>query len=155
MHQLADKEKNFKAKQCHIFLIFLYLPIHNNIPDMGKVEILPHRDFGGLEFPQNGVIGDLMNFQSRSTTEFFLMGTLYLVLITSLRIYKTKTHVRNSNRRRFPLKQQYLLLSFHRLYAFVEIYQVADHTILRKFQPPKNLCVEGFQRFPCLGYCYE
>ena len=40
------------------------------------------------------------------------IGMLYLVLITSLRIHKTKIHVRNSNRRRFPLKRQNLIALF-------------------------------------------
>ena len=40
------------------------------------------------------------------------IGMLYLVLITSLRIHKTKIHVRNSNRRRFPLKWQNLTALF-------------------------------------------
>ena len=37
---------------------------------------------------------------------------LYLALMTSLRIHKTKIHVRNSNRRRFPLKRQNLTALF-------------------------------------------
>ena len=37
---------------------------------------------------------------------------LYLVLITSLRIHKTKIHMRNSNRRWFPFKRQNLTALF-------------------------------------------
>ena len=40
---------------------------------------------------------------------------------------------------------------FHTLSAFVEIYQAANHAILRKFQTPKNLSVEVFQIFSCLS----
>ena len=51
--------------------------------------------------------------------------------------------------------QAYFCRNFHRSSAFVEIYQVANHTILRKFQKPKNLSVEGFQLFPYLVYIFK
>ena len=40
------------------------------------------------------------------------IGMLYLVLITLLHIHKTKNHVCNSNKRRFPLKWQNLTALF-------------------------------------------
>ena len=51
--------------------------------------------------------------------------------------------------------QAYFCGNFHRLSAFVEIYQVGNNAILRKIQTPKKLSVEGFRLLSRLETAYN
>ena len=45
-----------------------------------------------------------------------------------------------------------ILWKFSQIICFCWKYQVANHSILRKLQNPKNLSVEGFQLLSCLHF---
>ena len=64
------------------------------------------------------------------------IGMLYLVLITSLHIYKTKIHARNSNRTRFPLTRQNLTVPFSNSHLLLIPLYSSWKLLIYSFPPP-------------------